>query len=86
MPDLNEFLEWVKQNPQRHLELKIENGGEKMNVWAYDRSLGVNGFEYYHNIKSVSEIDLERVVKEREANEFKRLIAKYPEVIPSVQV
>jgi hypothetical protein len=76
MPDLNEFLEWVKQGPKRKVRINVENGKISADVWDY--SIGY----MFQTVKTVSEIDLQKVNGDYELKEYQRLKSKYePEAV-----
>lgn len=64
MTDLNEFVEWSKNNPRCHVDIKI-GGYEKsqagrVSVWVYNTNIHAGQF-----VSSVSEIDLETAYRKK---------------------
>jgi hypothetical protein len=77
VPDLNEFLEWVNQGKNRHVKIDLSTGKDpSITVGEYKESI----LDYTCQVvKSVSEINLEELAKQRELKELARLKEKYPE-------
>lgn len=73
MIDLNQFIEWIMENPSRRLvDIKIHDGNAE--IWVFDSVIGEGQF-----VKSVDEIDLIGKKTKKEQTELKRLLAKYRE-------
>jgi len=74
--DLNQFIEWQKQDMNRMVTIEIGVRGNirKIQVWAYDYKLKVGQI-----VQSVDEIDLEAKKAEQEKAEYERLRKKFEE-------
>lgn len=73
--DLNQFVEWAKQNPKtRTVDIHINSLTHPnfITVWVYDSKLQIG-----QHVKTVEEIDLVARAAEKEMLEFERLKAKF---------
>ena len=82
MVDLNEFVEWSKQNPFSHVEISIggqdRNDVGKYRVWVFDYTRMVG-----QHVNCVAEIDLdaaEREDMERKKTELERYFKQQEKV------
>ena len=76
--DLNQFLEWAREDENRYVSIKIGEltGTEEVKIWVYDYQKGVGQL-----VKSVDEIDLDAEKERVELEHYKRLKEKYGEVL-----
>ena len=74
MTDLNKFIEWQREKPRRHVNIKIgdPSSPDELEIWCYDYNLQVG-----QHVQGVSEIDLEAEKEKEEREQYERLKRKY---------
>lgn len=80
--DLNQFVEWAKQNPStRTVDIHINSStrSDFITVWVYDKALQAG-----QHVKSVEEINLEDKKSRQERLEYERLKAKFEPELKAV--